>query len=217
MTSRLRSILLVFLSTAGVCSAQEAVCLNTGFCLEVDSHAQEKESVLCHIGTGTLEIPAGQISKIERIPEHAALLAKSQARQGDPTPEELIRRAAVEQGLPADFVTSVAKVESGMRPQAVSVRGAIGLMQLMPATGADLGVNPRRESENATGGAKYLRALLLRYHGDSALALAAYNAGPNAVSRFAGIPPYEETRRYVVQVLREYERIQKHHTQAEAP
>lgn len=216
MTARLRSILLVFLSIAGFCSAEETVCLKTGFCLEADSHRQEKDFVLCHIGTGTLEIPAAQISNIERIPDSATLSARSQVRHADPTPEELIRRAADEQGLPADFVTSVAKVESGMRQQPVSVRGAIGLMQLMPATGADLGVDPQRDSENARGGAKYLRSLLLKYHGDSALALAAYNAGPHAVTRFGGIPPYEETRRYVIKVLREYEREQKRRTQTQA-
>ncbi len=83
-------------------------------------------------------------------------------------------------------------------------------MQLMPETAADLGINAQLDTENANGGAKYLRALLLKYRGDSALALAAYNAGPGAVARFGGIPPYEETRRYVVKVLREYAREQKH-------
>jgi soluble lytic murein transglycosylase-like protein len=126
------------------------------------------------------------------------------------TPERLIRQAANEQGLPADFVASVARVESAMRQRAVSPRGAIGLMQLMPATAAELGVNAQLDTGNAEGGAKYLRILLLKYRGDSALALAAYDAGPGAVARFGGIPPYEETRRYVVKVLREYAREQKH-------
>ncbi|MBV8811771.1 MAG: lytic transglycosylase domain-containing protein [Acidobacteriaceae bacterium] len=189
------------------------MCLKTGFCLEADSHSQEKDSVLCYIGAGTLEIPAAQISTIEGTSDDPGPGAKSRLKEGAPTIEEVIRRAAIEQGLPADFVTSVAKVESGMRPQAISVRGAVGLMQLMPATGADLGVNPQGERDNARGGAKYLRTLLLKYQGDSVLALAAYNAGPNAVSKFGGVPPYEETRRYVVKVLREYERQQKRHTQ----
>jgi soluble lytic murein transglycosylase-like protein len=79
-------------------------------------------------------------------------------------------------------------------------------MQLIPSTAAELGVNANQADENARGGAKYLRTLLLRYHGDSVLALAAYNAGPGAVDKFGGVPPYEETRRYVLKVLREYER-----------
>jgi len=110
------------------------------------------------------------------------------------------------QGLDEDFVGSVAKVESGLRQTAISKKGAIGLMQLMPSTAAELRVNPTRAPENAKGGAMYLRDLLIRYQGNSALALAAYNAGPGAVAKFGGVPPFEETRRYIVLVLREYGR-----------
>jgi soluble lytic murein transglycosylase-like protein len=121
-------------------------------------------------------------------------------------PDSILNHAAYAEGLDEDFVHSVAKVESGLRQTAVSKKGAIGLMQLMPSTAAELGVDPTRAPDNAQGGAMYLRDLLIRYRGNSALALAAYNAGPGAVARFGGVPPYEETRRYVVLVLREYGR-----------
>ncbi len=117
-------------------------------------------------------------------------------------------QAANQQGLGSyvEFVRSVAEDRVGDAAVGSFPKGASGLMQLMPATAAELGVDANDAFENALGGAKYLRSLLIRYHGDSALALAAYNAGPGAVDRFHGIPPYEETRNYVLRVLREYER-----------
>jgi soluble lytic murein transglycosylase-like protein len=118
----------------------------------------------------------------------------------------LLLNAAVAQGVDAAFVRSVAKVESGLRQDAVSHKGALGLMQLMPQTALQLEVNPVQADDNALGGAKYLRQLLLQYHGDSVLALAAYNAGPRAVAKFGGVPPYAETQRYIVRVLNEYQR-----------
>ncbi len=95
-----------------------------------------------------------------------------------------------------------------MQPAAISPKGAIGLMQLMPATAADLKVAADDPADNARGGARYLRDLLIRYHNDAALALAAYNAGPGAVAKFGGVPPYPETRQYIARVLREYARQQ---------
>jgi hypothetical protein len=210
MIARRLSLWLIAFSVVGICSGTETVCLKTGFCLNADSHTEENGRVLCRVGQGTLEIPATQIFKIETDPSTLRQPVSSRSSgDGGLTPEELIRRVAFEQGLPADFVASVARVESDNRQRAVSPRGAIGLMQLMPATAADLGVKPQLATENVEGGAKYLRALLLKYRGDSRLALSAYNAGPGAVARFGGMPPYEETRRYVVKVLREYEREQK--------
>lgn len=114
----------------------------------------------------------------------------------------LFREAEARWGLPAGLVEAVAKAESGFNPQAVSRAGALGLMQLMPATARGLGVaNPLDPAQNVEGGARYLRELLDRFDGNVALALAAYNAGPGAVARYGGVPPYQETQTYVNRVL----------------
>jgi soluble lytic murein transglycosylase-like protein len=123
------------------------------------------------------------------------------------TPRDLVNDAAVRNGLRPEFVRSVAAVESNFQPNAVSPKGALGLMQLMPGTAASLGANPKDPAQNADAGARYLRQLLLRYKNSPdqvRLALAAYNAGPGAVDRFKNIPPYRETEAYVEKVLKNY-------------
>jgi soluble lytic murein transglycosylase-like protein len=107
-------------------------------------------------------------------------------------------------GLPPAFVESVAKVESAFRPDAVSPKGALGVMQLMPDTARALDANPLDTAQNIDAGVRLLRELLLRYDGDVVKALAAYNAGTDAVSRYRGVPPYPETQIYVDRVLRTY-------------
>lgn len=116
--------------------------------------------------------------------------------------DDLIDEQASRQGVRRDLVKAVIQVESGFNPRAVSNKGAVGLMQLMPATARQLGVqNPFDPSENVRGGVAYLRQLLDRYNGDERLALAAYNAGPGAVdSHGQTVPPYRETRDYVSKV-----------------
>jgi soluble lytic murein transglycosylase-like protein len=111
--------------------------------------------------------------------------------------------------LPESFVRSVMKAESGLHPDVVSPKGAIGLMQLMPQTARELGVDPVNPQENADGGALYLRELLEKYQNDPnqvLLALAAYNAGPGAVQKYHGVPPYRETREYILRVLKNWDR-----------
>lgn len=116
--------------------------------------------------------------------------------------DQRIREAAAEAGLRPNLVRAVAAVESSLKPLARSSRGALGLMQLMPATARELGVeNPFDVGENLRAGARYLRQLLERFDGDTRLALAGYNAGPGTVQRYGAVPPYGETRRYIEKVV----------------
>jgi len=120
--------------------------------------------------------------------------------------DELIARAARRHGLPPALVKAVVKAESNFQPTAISEKGARGLMQLMPETADDLGVaDAFRPEDNVQGGTRYLRAMYDRF-GDWENALAAYNAGPGAVDRFGGVPPYAETQEYVERVLHYYRR-----------
>jgi soluble lytic murein transglycosylase-like protein len=120
--------------------------------------------------------------------------------------DPLIEQTARHHGVPPALVKAVIAAESSFDPRAVSPKGAQGLMQLMPETARSLGVrNPMQADENVRGGVRYLRALLDRYR-DWTRALAAYNAGPAAVDRYGGMPPFRETREYVDQVLTYYRR-----------
>jgi soluble lytic murein transglycosylase-like protein len=200
--------LLVFTWVGRPLFGRESVCLTNGFCMEADSHVVRDQTLIVQRGQGSMEFPAGQVAHIASLPPLSDPKALT-ATQLTVNPEDLLIRAALEQGLEPEFVRSVARAESGFHQEAVSVKGAVGLMQLMPATASALGVDAKLAEQNAQGGAKFLRKLLLRYHGDAALALAAYNAGPGAVERYKGVPPYFETRRYIVKVLAEYARRQK--------
>ena len=117
----------------------------------------------------------------------------------------LVSGAAATDGVPVGLVRAVVMAESGGDPSAVSPVGAQGLMQLMPGTAAGCGVaNPFDPSQNVSCGTSYLRSLLNHYHNNVTLAVAAYNAGPGAVDRYHGVPPYAETRAYVIRVIDAY-------------
>ncbi len=144
------------------------------------------------------------------------ILDSSVARKSNPSEtsrseiNELIEKYADKNGLDSDFVKAVVKQESGFNPNATSKCGAMGLMQLMPSTAQGLGVTNAYDAEqNIMGGTKYLKGLMDRFDNNKSLALAAYNAGPNAVKKYGGIPPYMETQNYVKNVLSSYDRMKE--------
>ena len=115
--------------------------------------------------------------------------------------ESIIEAAARKFGVDSELVKAIATAESGINQNAVSSVGAVGVMQLMPSTAENLGVNPYDERENIYGGAHYLRQLLDKFNGNLTQAIAAYNAGPGAVQQYGGVPPYAETQNYVGRVM----------------
>jgi soluble lytic murein transglycosylase-like protein len=115
--------------------------------------------------------------------------------------KELIEKAAQKYGVNEKFVLAIAMAESGLNHNAVSNKGAIGVMQIIPSTASLLNINPNNLEQNIDGGVKYLRFLLNKYSGNYELAAAAYNCGPNNVDKYNGIPPFSETINYVRTVM----------------
>ena len=113
----------------------------------------------------------------------------------------MIEAAARRFGVEAELVRAIATAESNMNQDARSYVGAIGVMQLMPETAESLGVNPYDEKQNIEGGTRYIRQMLDKFNGNLQNAIAAYNAGPGAVQKYGGVPPYNETQNYVGRVL----------------
>ena len=200
------TVALICVLGASACVARETVYLNSGFTLSIDSHLKSDGTYIFNIGAGTLEYPASEVREIVSQPPDPPTIKSKAPAMASLGPKAILSAAALSEGVDELFVRAVAKVESGMRQEAMSSKGALGLMQLMPGTASELGVDPKRADQNASGGARYLRSLLERYNYNPVLALAAYNAGPGAVTKYHGIPPYYETRTYVVRVLKEYER-----------
>lgn len=198
-------------------TAAERVTLRNGFALSCDHHVQSGSRVRLYLGTGEdnfIEFAAQDIASIDFVPDPApadaapppaAAHTDSHLTQADLA--EMLAQAGSAHNLDVDLLASIVKAESGGNPRAVSRAGAQGLMQLMPATASGLGVQDSfRPDQNVGGGSAYLDALLTRYHNNLALALAAYNAGPAAVDKYHGIPPYHETRVYVARVIHEFNR-----------
>jgi hypothetical protein len=139
---------------------------------------------------------------LSAVPCETALASRGMA---GPEIRQLVTRVSLEHGLDPQLVHSVVTVESGYNVRAVSPKGALGLMQLMPATARQLRVrNAFDPEQNVRGGVRWLGRLLERFNGDVVLALAAYNAGEGAVLRYGGVPPYRETRQYVARIMQLY-------------
>lgn len=151
---------------------------------------------------GSSAIPAEYMGS----PAAAATVASAYGSQGASSTrirnlDQVVSRAAADSGLDPALIRAVIQTESGGNATARSSKGALGPMQLMPATAADLGVDPMDPVQNILGGSRYLAAMKKQFGSDK-LALAAYNAGPSAVERHGGVPPYAETQAYVQKVLR---------------
>jgi soluble lytic murein transglycosylase-like protein len=198
----------LFLSVTSIVFAGEYAVLASGARMHVDAHETVGDKVRLHMGDSIAEMSAAQVQRFEAddytpaaaVPVAATALAVDVANpEPKPTlpPAELADQAADKYGLPRWLVRSVMRAESGFQPQVVSPKGAIGLMQLMPATAQTLGADPKDPVQNAEAGARYLRDLLVMYNGALWHALAAYNAGPGAVAKYKGLPPYSETLRYI--------------------
>jgi len=202
---------LLLLLSAGTASAGEYAVLASGGRLRVDRHEVDGAKVKLYNSTGSFEMPASNVVAFE--PDGAPPPAPPKPAEPPappaiepaappPTPLELADAAADKYGLPRLLVRSVMAAESANRSDAISPKGAIGLMQLMPDTAQLLGADPYDPAQNVDAGVRYLRDLLLRYNGGLFHALAAYNAGPGAVDKYQGVPPYRETINYVVRINR---------------
>jgi hypothetical protein len=175
--------------------------LQSGQRLHITGYETIGETVRLTMQGGTLEIPAASLLRID--PEDTFTPVKIKLL--DVPFADFIATSATTHGVAAELVASVIAVESNFNPNAVSVKSARGLMQLMPQTAARFGVkNVFDPKQNIDAGTHYLKELLLRYNGDLRLTLAAYNAGPDRVEQFRTVPPYRETRDYVRRVTEKF-------------
>ena len=210
--------------------AAERITLRNGFEMRCDHHAEVEGRTRLYLSAGEdsyIEFRPEEIAEIEKLPDPPAAPKTAENSSGPtssagPKPSansrrdaklsaadlgEMLTQAGHAHNLDVDLLASLVKAESNGDARAVSRAGAKGLTQLMPATAKDLGVaDSFKPEENVRGGATYLDALLTHYHDNLALALAAYNAGPGAVAKYHGIPPYRETQAYVARVIHEFNR-----------
>jgi hypothetical protein len=207
---------------APAAQAAERVTLRNGFEMHCDHHAQLDGRVRLFLSPkedNYIEFPPQEIAEVEQVPDPpiqppAAEVVLTTSPAAGPGAKlspadlhEMLIKAGHAHNLDVDLLASLVNAESGGNVRAVSPVGARGLMQLMPSTAAQLGVEDSfKPEDNVRGGSTYLDALLTRYHDNLALALAAYNAGPAAVDKYRGIPPYRETTSYVARVIHEFNR-----------
>jgi soluble lytic murein transglycosylase-like protein len=212
------------LAASPLAYAMEHVTLKNGF--EVDCVRREivGDKIRLYLaGSGTasaenlnyLEVAADSVVRVEMVADMPKPVAVVETPRpvtilAVPTKEEMhemLAHAGAAHHIDEDLLASVVRAESGGQVRAISRTGARGLMQLMPGTASAMGVDDAfKPEQNIAGGTAYLDALLTRYHDNLALALAAYNAGPGAVDKYHGVPPYRETREYVARVIREFNR-----------
>jgi soluble lytic murein transglycosylase-like protein len=205
---------------APLARAHEHITLANGFELDCARREVIGDKVRLYFGASSdnyMDVAVSSVVRVEAVPDPPApVIAPPAAKpepilsSAQPTAEELrqlLAKASAQHNIDAELLASVVHAESGGQAKAVSRTGARGLMQLMPGTAAALGVKDAFvAAQNVEGGTAYLDQLLTRYKDNIALALAAYNAGPGAVDKYHGIPPFRETRVYVARVIREFNR-----------
>jgi hypothetical protein len=217
-------VLGVIVAVCPFASALEHVTLRNGFELDCVRREVIGDKVRLYVaGKGSpsagdssyLEVAADSVVRVETVaevpdPVASVKMPGPMTIMTAPTKEEMhemLVHAGAQHNIDEDLLASVVRAESGGQVRAVSRTGARGLMQLMPGTASAMGVDDAfRPEQNISGGTAYLDSLLTRYHDNVALALAAYNAGPGAVDKYHGVPPYRETREYVARVIREFNR-----------
>lgn len=221
-------VLLITMLMALPCFAGEVAVLKNGFSIVHERREVIGDLTRLYIsadGSNFVDVPTDDIEHFEAAPDeppNTALPASASRLSSAPKPAgydtgrafparpktdltQVVNEISGKYRLDPDLVNSVIKAESEFNPHAISPKGAQGLMQLMPGTASQLGVpNAFDPHANVDGGTKYLRELLERYNFDLVKALAAYNAGPQRVERFGGVPPYYETRAYVAKIVRDF-------------
>ena len=197
--------------------ALEHITLANGFeldCVRKEVVGDKIRLYFAESGENFMDVAPTAVIRVDVIPDPPkpgpSIKRATTSSTAQPTAAELkamLAKSGAQHNIDVELLASVVRAESAGQAHAVSRVGAQGLMQLMPATASALGVNNVFVAgENVEGGTKYLDQLLIRYHDNIPLALAAYNAGPGAVDRYRGVPPYRETRAYVAQVIREFNR-----------
>jgi hypothetical protein len=191
---------LLLICAAPMARADYAV-LRSGVRLHITGYEAAGERVRLTVEGGLVELAASEIVSIE--PEDVFPSRPTVAPLPDGPYAKLIRAASEKHGVDENLIHRMILVESNFNPKAVSRRSALGLMQLLPQTAAQYSVkNVFDPAQNIDGGTHYMKDLLARFHGDLTLALAAYNAGPQMVQRYGGIPPFPETQNYVRKIAK---------------
>lgn len=215
---RILSVLVVLTGSAAGAEA-DTLFLRTGTTLKIESLSCDSSHCVATVHGGdvrlrpvdVLRVEPDEVVDVEAVaPPSSPGVATGPDSGGPRTVDQLVAEAARKYALPRSLVRAVARAESAMNPAAVSPKGAMGVMQLMPGTALELGVRDAlNPAENIDAGARLLRRLLEKYDGRVAEALAAYNAGPGAVARHKGVPPYRETRGYIRKIVKDFEKAEK--------
>jgi soluble lytic murein transglycosylase-like protein len=220
------AVITLLAAAALPCLAADTAVLRNGFSIRHERRRIMGTITRLYVGADDasfVDVPTAEIDHFEAAPTEAppqpvrteptshlqpqSPLPPSPAKNLQPAPDlnEVVKAASGTYRLDPDLVNSVIRAESGFNVRAVSPKGARGLMQLMPQTASQLGVrNAFDPQANVEGGARYLRELLERYNFDLIKALAAYNAGPQRVEQYGGVPPYYETKAYVARIVRDF-------------